>query len=307
MSIFGGGGSGGGGSAPATPDTTTQYIREAPGIEERKLGLMDSAAQLANTPVTIPAIQTQGISGLEQTGITQSGTTGVGANTLTSGIGSVLNAQNAAALDPTSAQFQNYLNPYQSYITDEINRQSQMQQNQIGQQAVMGGAFGGGREGVQRAELGGRTLSAIGQAQGTSFQNALNAFQNNQALQSQTNLNAGAQLGQLGQAQQGMAQQDINQLMAAGGLQRQLGQQALDATRQTTLQRAYEPYQRMEFIKNMYAAGPTTQSAITQSTSPGTNPLAQAAGAGLGAYATYSALNRQPAAIQNAAVNASGR
>ena len=307
MSIFGGGGSSGGGSAPATPDTTTQYIREAPGIEERKLGLMDSAAQLANTPVTIPAIQTQGISGLEQTGITQSGTTGVGANTLTSGIGSVLNAQNAAALDPTSAQFQNYLNPYQSYITDEINRQSQMQQNQIGQQAVMGGAFGGGREGVQRAELGGRTLSAIGQAQGTSFQNALNAFQNNQALQSQTNLNAGAQLGQLGQAQQGMAQQDINQLMAAGGLQRQLGQQALDATRQTTLQRAYEPYQRMEFIKNMYAAGPTTQSAITQSTSPGTNPLAQAAGAGLGAYATYSALNRQPAAIQNAAVNASGR
>ena len=303
MSIFGGGGSGGGGSAPATPDTTTQYIREAPGIEERKLGLMDSAAQLANTPVTIPAIQTQGISGLEQTGITQSGTTGVGANTLTSGIGSVLNAQNAAALDPTSAQFQNYLNPYQSYITDEINRQSQMQQNQIGQQAVMGGAFGGGREGVQRAELGGRTLSAIGQAQGTSFQNALNAFQNNQALQSQTNLNAGAQLGQLGQAQQGMAQQDINQLMAAGGLQRQLGQQALDATRQTTLQRAYEPYQRMEFIKNMYAAGPTTQSAITQSTSPGTNPLAQAAGAGLGAYATYSALNRQPAAVQNAAQN----
>ena len=303
MSIFGGGGSSGGGSAPATPDTTTQYIREAPGIEERKLGLMDSAAQLANTPVTIPAIQTQGISGLEQTGITQSGTTGVGANTLTSGIGSVLNAQNAAALDPTSSQFQNYLNPYQSYITDEINRQSQMQQNQIGQQAVMGGAFGGGREGVQRAELGGRTLSAIGQAQGTSFQNALNAFQNNQALQSQTNLNAGAQLGQLGQAQQGMAQQDINQLMAAGGLQRQLGQQALDATRQTTLQRAYEPYQRMEFIKNMYAAGPTTQSAITQSTSPGTNPLAQAAGAGLGAYATYSALNRQPAAIQNAATN----
>ena len=64
MSIFGGGGSSGGGSAPATPDTTTQYIREAPGIEERKLGLMDSAAQLANTPVTIPAIQTQGISGL---------------------------------------------------------------------------------------------------------------------------------------------------------------------------------------------------------------------------------------------------
>jgi hypothetical protein len=293
-------GGGGGGSAP---NTTTQYIREAPGIEERKIGLMDTAAELAKTPVNIPTIQTQGLGALEQQGITQSGITGVGANTLNAGIGSVLGAQGAAALDPTSAQFQNYFNPYQSFITDEINRQAQMQQNQIGQNAVMGGAFGGGREGVQRAELGGRTLSAIGQAQGTAFQNALNAFQNNQSLQAQTGLQAGSQLAQMGQAQQGMAQQDINQLMAAGGLQRQLGQQALDAQRQTELQRAYEPYQRMEFVKNMYAAGPTTQSAITQTTSPGTNPLAQAAGAGLGAYATYSALNRAPA-VQNAATNA---
>jgi hypothetical protein len=247
MSLFGGGGGGGGGSQP---DTTTQYIREAPGIEERKIGLMDTAAELARTPVNIPTIQTQGLGALEQQGITQSGVTGVGANTLNAGIGSVLGAQGAAALDPTSTQFQNYFNPYQSFITDEINRQAQMQQNQIGQQAVMGGAFGGGREGVQRAELGGRTLSAIGQAQGTAFQNALNAFQNNQALQAQTGLQAG--------------QQDINQLMAAGGLQRQLGQQALDAQRQTELQRAYEPYQRAEFVKNIYAAGPTTQSSITQ-------------------------------------------
>jgi hypothetical protein len=38
-SVFGGGG-GGGGGGPA-PDTTTQFIREAPGIEERKLELMD--------------------------------------------------------------------------------------------------------------------------------------------------------------------------------------------------------------------------------------------------------------------------
>jgi hypothetical protein len=298
---FGGGGGGG-----AQPDTTTQYIREAPGIEERKIGLMDTASELAKTPINIPAIQTQGISGLEQQGVTASGITGVGANTMNAGIGSVLGAQNAAAMDPTSSQFQNYLNPYQSYITDEINRQAQMQQNQIGQNAVMSGAFGGGREGVQQAELGGRTLSAIGQAQGTSFQNALNAFQNNQNLQAQTNLNAGSQYAQMGQAQQGMAQQDINQLMAAGGLQRQLGQQALDATRQTELQRAYEPYQRAEFVKNMYAAGPTTQSSLTQSTSPGTNPLAQAAGAGLGAYATYSALNRAPA-LQNAATNTGTR
>ena len=291
---------GGGGGGSTQPDTTTQYVREAPGIEERKLGLMDIASSLAKTPLNLPAIQVQGLAGLEQQGITQSGVTGVGAPVVTEGIGSIQGAQQAVALDPTSTQFQNYFNPYQSFITDEINRQAQMQQNQIANQAVMGGAFGGGREGVQRAELGGRTLSAIGQAQGTAFQNALNTFQQNQALQTQAGLQGGAQLGQLGTVQQSMAQGDINQLMAGGGLQRQLGQQALDAARQTTLQQQYEPFQRAEFLKNIYAAGPTSQSAITSTTSPGTNPLAQAAGAGLGAYATYSALNRQPAALQTA-------
>lgn len=291
LQYFGGGGGGGG----SQPDTTTQYVREAPGIEERKLGLMDIASSLAKTPLNLPALQVQGLSGLEQQGITQSGITGLGAPAVTQGIGAIQGAQQAVALDPTSAQFQNYFNPYQQYITDEINRQAQMQQNQIGAQAIQAGAFGGGREGVQRAELGGRTLQAIGQAQGTAFQNALNAFQQNQALRAQTGLQAGAQLGQLGQTQQGMAQADINQLMAAGGLQRQLGQQALDAARQTQLQQMYEPYQRAEFVKNIYAAGPTSQSAVTSTTSPGTNPLAQAAGAGLGAYATYSALTTRPA------------
>jgi hypothetical protein len=32
---------------------------------------------------------------------------------------------------------------------------------------------------------------------------------------------------------------------------------------------------------------PTKQSSITATTAPGSNPLAQAAGAGLGAYAAY--------------------
>ena len=49
MSIFGGGGGGGGGGQPST---TTQYIREAPGIEERKLGLMDIASSLAQNQLT---------------------------------------------------------------------------------------------------------------------------------------------------------------------------------------------------------------------------------------------------------------
>ena len=287
MSIFGGGGGGGGGSQPST---TTQYIREAPGIEERKLGLMDIASSLAQKPVTIPEIQVAPMGALEQQGITASGVTGVGQPTVSSAVSGV-----QGAMAPVGAQqISQFLNPYQSYVTNEIGRQGQMMQNKLGANAISSGAFGGGREGVQQAELQGRTLSAMGQAQAQGFNTALSAAQNQQRI----GLQGGQLLGALGQQQQNMAQSDINQLMAAGGLQRQLGQQALDAQRQTTLQREYEPYQRAEFLKNIYAAGPTSQSAVTQVTTPGSsgNPLAQAAGAGLGAYATYSMLNKNPSA-----------
>jgi hypothetical protein len=287
--IFGGGssGGGGGGGGQQVPSTTTQYIREAPGIEERKLGLMDIASSLAKTPINIPAMQVAPLGALEQQGLTASGVTGVGAPTTTAGIGQILSSLQG----PNINQF---LNPYQSYVIDEINRQSQMAQNQLGAQAVQYGAFGGGRQGIAQGEIERARLGKVGESMAAGFAQAANLA----SQQQQIGIQGAQQLGAFGQMQQGMAQQDINQLMAAGGLQRQLGQQALEATRQTELQRAYEPYQRAEFVKNIYAAGPTSTSAITQTTAPGTgtNPLAQAAGAGLGAYATYSMLNRQPAA-----------
>jgi len=285
--IFGGGSSGGGGGGQQVPSTTTQYIREAPGLEERKLGLMDIASSLAKTPINIPAMQVAPLGALEQQGITASGVTGVGAPTTTAGIGQVLSSLQG----PNINQF---LNPYQSYVVDEINRQSQMAQNQLGAQAVQYGAFGGGRQGIAQGELERARLGRVGEAMAAGFGQAANLA----SQQQQIGLQGAQQLGALGLQQQGMSQQDINQLMAAGGLQRQLAQQTLEAARQTELQRAYEPYQRAEFVKNIYAAGPTSTSAITQTTAPGTgtNPLAQAAGAGLGAYATYSLLNRQPAA-----------
>jgi hypothetical protein len=72
-----------------------------------------------------------------------------------------------------------------------------------------------------------------------------------------------------------MQQADIQSMLQAGGVQQQLAQQALDAQRATQLQRSYEPFQRAEFVKNIYAAGPTSQSGITAATTPTANPLAQ--------------------------------
>ena len=275
MSFFGGGRS----SAPATPTSQTQFVREAPGIEERKIELMDIARQVAQQPINLPDIQVAPLSALEQQGIKAAGQTGVGAGTVGQGIAQI---QQAAA--PIGAsQISQYLNPYQSYVTGEIARQGQMMQNQLAAQAVGAGAFGGGREGVQQAELQNRTLEAMGRAQQAGFNTALGAAQRQQ----QVGLSAGQQLGQMGLGQQQMAQADINQLFNAGGVQRQLAQQALDAQRQSTLQQQYEPYQRAEFLANLYAAGPKTQSGVTMGTTPGTNPLAQSVGTGIAAFSAF--------------------
>ena len=272
MSFFGGGRP----TAPTTPSTTTSIVREAPGIEERKIELMDIARQIADQPIDLPALQVAQLSDLEKQGITAAGTTGVGSGAVQEGIATI----KGAAAGPNIQQF---LNPYQSFVTDEIARQGQMMQNKLGAQAIGAGAFGGGREGVQQAELQGRTLSNIGRSLAQGFQTALGGAQRQQ----QIGLLAGQQLGALGAQQQRMSQADLQQLMAAGGLQRQLAQATLDAQRQTELQQLYEPYQRAEFLANLYAQGPKTQSGVTMGTTPSTSPFAQAVGTGIGAFAAY--------------------
>ena len=278
--IFGGGGGGGGGGSSS--GTQVSIAREAPEVESRKLALYDQAAKLASTPVGIPGFQVAGPSGLQQTGFQQAGTTGVGAPTTAAGIGSVL--QSTAG--PNINQF---LNPYQSYVTDEIARQGQMAQNQLSANAVGAGAFGGAREGIQQAELQRATQANIGQSMAGGFNTALSAGMQQQGLQQQ----AGQLLGALGGQQQAMQQADIASLLQAGGVQQQLGQQALDASRASTMAQSYEPYQRLEFLKGIMTNMPTSQSAVTATTAPGTNPLAQAAGTGIGAYAAYNMAQRR--------------
>jgi len=268
-------GGGGGGGVPANT-TAVQTVREAPEIEARKLALYDEAAKLAQQPISLPGIQVAAPTQLQQTGFGMAGQTGIGQQAAQQGIASL---QQAAA-GPNISQF---YNPYQSYVLDEINRQAGQQQNQLSAQAVNAGAFGGGREGVQRAELQRATQQNIGQAQQQGFNTALQAAQQQQ----QVGLGAGQALLGAGAQQQAMQQGDIQSLLQAGGIQQQLGQQALEASRQTQLQQAYEPYQRTEFLKNIMTNLPTTQSSVTATTAPGSNPLAQAVGTGLGAYAAY--------------------
>ena len=270
--IFGGGG--GGGQTQSGTQVVTQ--REAPGVEARKLSLYDQAAKLASQPVSLPAIQVAPLSGIEQAAITQAGQTGIGAGTVGQGIAAFQGAQAA----PNISQF---FNPFQSFVTDEISRQAQIATNRLGAQAVGAGAFGGARQGIAEAEIERARLANIGQAQAQGFQTALGAAQ----TQRQQQLAAGQGLGQLGAQQQAMSLADIQSQLAAGSLQRGVGQAALDAQRQTQLQRQFEPFQRIEFLKGIMTNLPTTQSTLTATTAPGANPVGQALGAGLGAYSAY--------------------
>jgi hypothetical protein len=268
---FGGGGGGGGGQPANT--TNVQTIREAPEIEARRLGLMDQAAITASQPLNLPGFQIAQLSQAERGAGALAQQTGAG-------IASIQGAQQAAALDPSSAKFQNYINPYQKFVIDEINRQAEMGQQQQAANAVQSGAYGGGREGVAIGEMERARLGKVGEAQYAGFGQALQAFGQGQQLEAQTGLQAGQLTSQ-------MQTQDIQNLMATGGTERAVEQASLEAQRQTGVQQATDPYQRLSFLSDIQRGVPSSQQTVAQGFAPQTSPLAQAVGTGIGAYAAF--------------------
>jgi len=276
--IFGGGGGGGGGSGGAQTGTQTTISREAPGVESRKLALYDEAITLANEPISIPQYEVAGLAPLQQQALEAAGTTGVGSSAVQSGIASFGQAAQTAG---APLNIDAFMNPYQSYVVGEINRQAEMAQNKLASESVTAGAFGGGRQGVAQAELERRRLGLVGEAQAQGFTQAQQAAQTQRAFQTEAQMQAGSNLMGAGQQQQAMSQADLTQLSQAGGLQRGIAQEGLAAERATELERAYEPFQRLEFAKGIMTALPTTASQITQAAAPRANPFAQSVGAGI--------------------------
>ena len=283
----GGGSSGGGQSAPAQPEKTTQITREAPEIEARKLALYDEAIELSKQPIAVPDYITAGPAPLEQQGFAMAAP-GVGQETLQKGLGAI---QQPGIHGASMPDIDAFMNPYERYAIDEINRQYAMKQNEIAAQAVNTGAFGGGREGVQQAESERARLQTIGQLRGQGFQTALGAAQQQQGFEQQALLNQAQAYGTAAQQQQAMQQRDVQSALSAGAIQRDIASRALTAERQTEVARAYEPFQRIEFQKGIMTALPTAASQVTAGTGPGVNPFAQAIGAGVGAYKAFDMLS----------------
>lgn len=335
-----------------------QIVREAPGIEAYKIGLLQSAKGLSDQPVNLPGYQVAGFNP-DQTAAFQQARQGIGAyqpylaggqQALQQGLGTTQEAANVLRGADTRNQFggaqaaanmaaqgtlsqagpigqgqiQNYMNPYNNLVLQnqlqEMGRQAQIQGQQMNAQAVRAGAFGGSREGIQRAEMA-RNLAqtqnqAIGQSMQQNYAQALAAAQQQQqaGLQAYGQLsnigqgignlanqqfsqgqqmaqglgqmgsqlgNLGVQNAALGQTAQQLGQNDVNFLYNIGSQQQALTQQQLDAQRNTQLQQAYEPYQRLGFLSDIYKGAPSSQQSISAATAPTPSTAQQVAGLGI--------------------------
>ena len=203
----------------------------------QNMAAMSSQANLQPATAAIG----QGIGGL-----TQAQQLALGSGAANFGGSQALMAGASQGYDPRAAQ--NFMDPYRQQVIDETMRQMDRQGAIAGQglaaQAVRSGAFGGEREGVQRAEMQRNIMdqkaatiaNLLSQGYNQAQANAMATFEQQQQRQMQTGSAIGqqaAQQAQLGQAAAGLyGNLAQNQVAAGQGLgqlgvqQAQLGQGA---------------------------------------------------------------------------------
>ena len=277
-------------------EVTEQIVREAPQIEAYKLGLLQAAKNLSEQQLPLPAYQVAGMTDLQKQSA-QLAEQGIGSyqpflqagqQAVEAGVGAI--GQSFGA--PTTAQLQQFQNPYQELVTQqalqEMRRQSDIARQGQAAQAVRAGAFGGTREGVQRAEtergLQDIMSQRIAQDLAQNYAQAQSLFGQQQQRAQQAGQiygQLGVQQAALGQSAQQLGLQDVQTLTALGQQEQQLAQQQLEAQRATQLQQALTPYQQLSFLSDIYKGAPGTQIALTAQTAPQASPLQQAVGMGI--------------------------
>lgn len=220
----------------------------------------------------------------------QTGAPGAPASPMSQGIGSL---PNVPALGNVSASGQVMMNPYQQQVIDaslrQIQRQGDISRQNLQAQAVRAGAFGGSREGVQRAELE-RNMNE--QRNDTIVSALQQGFENNQkrSLEAAGMLgNMAVQQGVMGEQAQNLGMRDAEFLYGIGANQQKQAQAGLDATRATAMQNAMQPFQNIAFLSDIYKGAPSTQMSLTQSSTPQASPFQQIAGLATGAVSTAAA------------------
>lgn len=209
----------------------------------------------------------------------------------TQGVGSYQPFLQAAQGATGPQAYQQFMSPYQSQVMEaslaEFDRNAQMQQQGLRDQAVASGAFGGGREGVvqseymrgsdmNRAQLqAGLLQQGFGQAQ----QAAQQQFQNQMGLAS---------------ALPGLQSGDISTLGSLGALNQAQTQAGYDATREANRMAAYQPQEQLQNYGNLVTGimGGMAGSGTQTSQVPNPGFLQTALGAAATGAGIYGALKR---------------
>ena len=186
-----------------------------------------------------------------------------------------------------------FMSPYQSQVIqaslDEFDRNKQIQEQRIRDQAVASGAFGGGREGVQLAEFGTGAARDRAALQAGLLQQGFGqaVARRDKALQDQLGL------AQLLPQLQGT---DISRLGSLGSLNQAQAQAQLDATREATRMAAFQPQEELNrfadittgIMGGMRGTGTSTQNV------PNPTPLQSALGIGSTLAGIYGYLGGRP-------------
>jgi hypothetical protein len=217
-------------------------------------------------------LQAQALSLAPEVAFAGAGTAGTGQEYLT-----------ASGATPATALVNQYMNPYQQNVVNEMARLQQrgIQENILPN--LRAGAAGTGQFGSQRAaQVTGQTLrdlqsDLLGRqytALSEGYRGALGAAQ----ADLQRQMQSGQALGQLGQVQQGMGTQGLQTLSTLGAQEQALGQRVLDQPMQQAQQYAK--------LLQGYAIPTTATKQTVGSQGYSTSPLAQIGGllAALGSF-----------------------
>tara|TARA_R110002012_G_scaffold189605_1_gene356976 strand:- start:390 stop:1727 length:1338 start_codon:yes stop_codon:yes gene_type:complete len=272
-------------------ETAEQFANrqaQAQQFQITKAGMADLAPQVAAQDALQTAALTQAVDpttglGSFQPFLTKAGTAADAATGLTGPM--------------TAAQTTAYTSPFQQQVIDttlaEFDKQAKMRQNQLAAQTLgVPGAFGGGREGVQRAEFDAtsdvnraRILADLRQR---GFQQAQTARQ--QDLANQMGISQ-LQSG-LGGAAQDFSRAQIAGLGTLGAGQQAQTQAILDAQRQAAAMAVQDPRDRLTMFGQGIAgltpmgAG-SVQISPAAATAPAASPLMTALGVGLAGADIY--------------------
>jgi hypothetical protein len=264
-------------------DLLTQRVGQAPTPQELAAMSPQIAGQNVLTQQAQQQAATQAGLGALTFDPTTGAVTGAGQGTGIAGYQPFL--QQAQQYSGPNA-YQQFMSPYQQDVINttlsEFDRQRQISEQAIPASAIQAGAFGGGREGIQRAEFGALSDRNRAALQAQLLQQGFGQAQ--QAAQL-----GFAQQGQLATLQPTLAAQQAQQLGAVGTQNLAYQQALLDAQRQTAQFAYQEPISRLQTlgsgIGGLLSGYP--QPGFSQTTTPQqqqVSPLSQALSAAAGAY-----------------------